>query len=81
MVQHKNASKTTESEMSENAPEKKDRLMNIVKLLFGLVLVIGGVVSYLYWWQDLLVLIRGSVGLVLFLFGFIFLLMGWSDLH
>lgn len=42
-----------------------------IKLLVGLALVALGVWTIYLWWPDLLVLIRGGVGLVLIMAGLI----------
>ena len=46
-------------------------LAKLVKILIGLVLVALGAWTILLWWNDLLVLVRGGVGLVLILSGLI----------
>lgn len=70
----------TDSEPRETMSDKNNQLGNVIKLLVGLIFMVGGVLSYMYWWQDLLVLIRGGLGAVLLLAGLLFLVMGWSDM-
>ena len=43
----------------------------ILKVLIGLALVALGVYTLYLWWADLLVLIRGGIGLVLIMAGLI----------
>ncbi len=58
---------------------------NIVKMLIGIVILIIGVVwytglmGYLGYWEDLLVLLRGSIGLFLLFVGLIVAWMGYDD--
>ena len=46
-------------------------LSKLIKVLIGLALVGLGAWTVLLWWNDLLVLVRGGVGLVLILSGLI----------
>jgi hypothetical protein len=60
---------------------------NIIKMLIGIVILILGVVWYtgpnvmgfLGYWEDLLVLLRGSIGLFLLFVGLIVAWMGYDD--
>lgn len=45
--------------------------MKAVKILLGVVLILLGLAAIYYWRWDLLVLIKGSIGLVLILAGVI----------
>lgn len=49
------------------------------KILLGVVLIGLGVLSYFYWWPELLTLIKGGLGLVLALIGLIFLVVGFTE--
>jgi len=42
-----------------------------LKIILGLVLLVLGVWAVVGWWQDLLVLIKGAVGIILILAGVI----------
>lgn len=46
-------------------------LGKIIKVLIGIILVALGAWTIYLWWGDLLVLIRGGIGLVLILAGLI----------
>lgn len=46
-------------------------LGKLLKVLIGLALVALGALTVYLWWADLLVLIRGGIGLVLILAGLI----------
>jgi hypothetical protein len=52
-----------------------------VKILFGIILIMLGLLSYLWWgwYHDLMVLVRGGLGIIMILAGLIFILLGWSD--
>ncbi|MFH0904986.1 MAG: hypothetical protein V1854_07385 [Methanobacteriota archaeon] len=60
---------------------------NIIKMLIGIVILIIGVVWYtgpqvmgfLGYWEDLMVLLRGSIGLFLLFVGLIVAWMGYDD--
>jgi hypothetical protein len=60
---------------------------NIIKMLIGIVILILGVVWYtgpqvmgfLGYWEDLMVLLRGSIGLFLLFIGLIVAWMGYDD--
>ncbi len=60
---------------------------NIVKMVVGIVILILGVVWYtgpevmgfLGYWEDLMVLLRGSIGLFLLFIGLIVAWMGYDD--
>jgi len=40
-----------------------------LKVVFGLVLLVLGVLAIAVWWQDLLTLIKGAIGIILILAG------------
>lgn len=44
----------------------------VLKILAGLVFVVGGVFLIWYFWSDVLALIRGGLGFALILIGLIF---------
>jgi len=60
---------------------------NIIKMLVGIVILILGVVWYtgpkvmgfLGYWEDLMILLRGSIGLFLLFVGLIVAWMGYDD--
>ena len=55
------------------AEEKKSNVFKmIIKVIVGIILIALGVVSICYWWSDLLILVRGVIGIVLVLAGLIF---------
>ena len=49
------------------------------KILFGLLLIVAGVLSYTRWYMELLTLIKGAFGLFVMMLGLLFLVIGWSD--
>jgi len=49
------------------------------KILFGLLLIVAGVLSYTRWYMELLTLIKGALGLFVMMLGLLFLVIGWSD--
>ena len=53
----------------------------LAKIVLGLILVLVGIWSYIpwQWYNDLLVLIKGGIGIVIILIGMVFILIGWSD--
>ena len=60
---------------------------NIVKMLVGIVILVLGIVWYtgpavmgfLGYWEDLMVLLRGSIGIFLLFIGLIVAWMGYDD--
>ncbi len=60
---------------------------NIVKIIVGIVILVLGVVWYtgpsvmgfLGYWEDLMVILRGSIGLFLLFIGLIVAWMGYDD--
>lgn len=40
-----------------------------LKVILGIVLLVLGVLAIVVWWQDLLVLIKGAIGIILILAG------------
>jgi hypothetical protein len=55
------------------AEEKKSNVSKMVlKVLIGIVLMALGAVSIYYWWPELLVIIKGMIGIILILVGLIF---------
>lgn len=61
------------------AKKFKEILKKSMKILVGLILVVVGVLSYLWWWPDLLTLIKGSLGAFVALFGLMLIFLAWSD--
>ena len=50
------------------------------KILFGILLMLFGVMTYVVWWsKELLILIKGGLGIFLFLIGLMFLFIGLSE--
>lgn len=49
----------------------KSCMRGIVKLILGLVVITLGMLLTILWWEDLLVVARGGLGLLLFLTGVI----------
>lgn len=58
---------------------------NILKMLLGIIVIIIGIIWYtgvyglLGYWNDLLILLKGTVGLFLLFVGFIVAWMGYDD--
>lgn len=50
-----------------------------LKVVVGLLLIAAGVLSYLWWWPDLLTLIKGGLGLFVAFIGLIVIMVGLSD--
>jgi hypothetical protein len=50
-----------------------------LKVIVGLALIAVGILSYLWWWPDLLVLVKGSLGLFVAFIGLIVIMVGLSD--
>ena len=63
------------------AKEAGEVLTKVAKIVFGVILILLGVGSYIWWgwYQDLWVLFKGGIGLVVILIGLVFILIGWSD--
>lgn len=55
----------------EEKQGEKNLLGNMVKVVIGLVLLVLGGLSLLKWWPELLILVRGAVGLFFILAGII----------
>ena len=57
--------------------------MNVVKALlkvfFGLLLILAGVAGLYSWWGSFIVLLKGSIPAFVILIGLVFLLVGFSD--
>ncbi|HLC80854.1 MAG TPA: hypothetical protein VJG31_03725 [Candidatus Nanoarchaeia archaeon] len=49
------------------------------KFLAGVLFLGLGVLSYLYWWQELLTLIKGGLGLVLIMVGVVFFMLAFTE--
>lgn len=43
----------------------------IIKIVFGLVFIVLGIASIIYWWGDVLSLIRGGLGITLIMAGLV----------
>ena len=56
-----------EAKQGEKNVETKKTISTILKVILALVLLTLGIVAILRWWQDLLLVIRGCIGLFLVL--------------
>ena len=56
-----------EAKQEEKKVETKKTISTIFKVILGLVLLILGIWAILGWWKDLLLVIRGCIGLFLVL--------------
>ena len=67
------AEETKQAEQAQ--PEEKksasELAKTVIKMILGVVLVALGVVAVVVWWEELLMLIRGGIGLFLVLVGLI----------
>lgn len=59
--------------------EGSESAKKYIKIIFGLLLILVGLGSYLWWWQELWVLFKGSIGLFVAMIGLVFILIGASD--
>ncbi|MFH1510655.1 MAG: hypothetical protein ABIF10_03105 [Candidatus Woesearchaeota archaeon] len=61
------------------AKDSSESAKKYLKIVFGLLLILGGLGSYLWWWPDLWILFKGSIGLIVGMIGLVFILIGASD--
>jgi len=54
-------------------------LKKSLKIIFGLILILVGLGSYMWWWPQLVILFKGAIGLIVALIGLVFILIGASD--
>jgi len=57
-----------------------DIVKTLLKVFFGLLLVLVGVYGLYNWWEPFLTLLEGSIPAFVILIGLIFLLVGFSDM-
>ncbi|MCD4666860.1 hypothetical protein K8R47_03555 [archaeon] len=57
-----------------------DLAKSLFKVIFGLLLIVGGVYLISIWWPSVWTLIKGSVGIIIGLIGLLLLLLGFSDM-
>ena len=57
----------------------KDVCMKILKILVGIILIAVGISSYVWWYPQLILLIKAGLGLVVIFIGLMFVLLGWAD--
>ncbi|MBS3095324.1 hypothetical protein J4231_01470 [Candidatus Woesearchaeota archaeon] len=53
--------------------------IGIFKVILGLIFVLIGILGILRWWNQLIEIIKGSVGIAILLAGFLLILLGFSD--
>lgn len=63
----------------ENMESGSGFLSKAWKFLAGVLFIGLGVLSYLYWWQELLTLIKGGLGLVLIMIGVVFFMLAFTE--
>lgn len=68
-----------EEEIEDEDDESGFGLGKIVKVLLGLVLIAAGLYSYKWWWPELLMVIKGCLGVFIALIGLVVVMIGWSD--
>ncbi len=51
----------------------------IGKIIFGLLIILVGLGTYLFWWDQLIVVFKGLLGIVLIAVGLILIALGWTD--
>ena len=54
---------------------KKTGLQKLIFLIVGIIMLVGGITLVLAWWDALLVLVKGALGIALALVGLILLYM------
>jgi len=57
----------------------KESLSKLWKILVGLLLIVIGAGTYWWFWPQLIILIKGGLGLVIALIGIMFLLVGATE--
>lgn len=66
-----NQEKNKDQEKKDEKPSDRNLVGSMMKVIIGLALLVLGGISILNWWPELLVLVRGAVGLFLILAGVI----------
>ena len=61
------------------AKEGGETAKKYMKIIFGLILILVGLGSYMYWYRDLWTLFKGAIGLIIAMIGLVFILIGASD--
>ena len=81
MAKKKDEELEEKKEMEEDQDDEESSfgLMKIIKVLVGLVLIVGGIGSYWYWYGELLLVVKGCLGAAVALIGLVVVMMGWSD--
>ena len=57
-----------------------DIVKALLKVFFGLLLMLAGIFGIVKWWGPFLTLLKGSIPVLVILIGLIFLLVGFSDM-
>ena len=86
-IMNKNTKKLNIDEMELSMGDYMSQANNILKMLIGIVILVIGIVWYtgpqiygfLMYYQDLLAILRGSIGLLLLFVGLIVAWMGYDD--
>jgi hypothetical protein len=71
--------KEEEEKGTEDDDEESFGLKKIIKILIGLALIVVGLGSYYYWWPELLLVVKGSLGVFVALIGLVVVMIGWSN--
>ncbi len=80
MAKKKAKEEEEEKEMEEDQDEESSGfLKKAIKVIIGLALIVAGVGSYWYWWPELLVVVKGCLGVAVALIGLVVIMIGWSD--
>lgn len=58
-----------ESQKDDQVTEESGYFRNTVKLIVGLTFVFLGIVAVLRWWTDVMIMLKGSIGVMVILLG------------
>ena len=70
MVQKKKAKKTKQTIKEKRRFNTK----RFLKLLLGIIFILGGLASYIWWWSSLWVIFKGLLGIVVIIIGILIIL-------
>lgn len=51
----------------------------VAKIIFGLLIILVGLGTYLFWFAELVQVFKGLFGIVLIVLGLILIALGWTD--
>jgi hypothetical protein len=73
------AKKKEKAEEPEEDEESSFGIKKIIKVLVGIALIVVGIGSYWYWLPELLVVVKGCLGVFIALIGLVVVMIAWSD--